>query len=185
MLAQGDLLAEASNRLALCRLARARRQAREARSSQPLAERLTRFLGVRHQHHDALSDARAAGMVIVRPIDHTGIDLTGWLTPASSTGVVTPKPAALGPFKSQRMAIMGASRHGPLAQWPAQLGGRILASVGLTTSILVVSRDHSFGKYAAALPEARPAQALRQAGSTNEIVTEEQIRAHFAAGAMG
>jgi DNA polymerase-3 subunit epsilon len=85
-------------------------------------------------------------MVIVRPIDHTGIDLTGWLTPASSTGVVTPKPAALGPFKSQRMAIMGASRHGPLAQWPAQLGGRILASVGLTTSSLVVSRDHSFGK---------------------------------------
>lgn len=36
---------------------------------------LARFLGLQHKHHDALSDARAAGMVIVKAIDHTGIDL--------------------------------------------------------------------------------------------------------------
>ncbi len=38
---------------------------------------LSKFLGIRHKHHDALSDARAAGMVIVRAIEHTGIDLAG------------------------------------------------------------------------------------------------------------
>jgi DNA polymerase-3 subunit epsilon len=42
---------------------------------------LSRFLGLDHKHHDALSDARAAGMVIVKAIDHTGIDLPGWMTP--------------------------------------------------------------------------------------------------------
>lgn len=146
---------------------------------------LTRFLGVRHKHHDALSDARAAGMVIVRAIDHTGIDLAGWLTPANNRGAATPKAAAHGPLKGQRIAIMGASRHGPLAQWLAQSGGRILASVGLTTSILVVSRDQPFGKYAVASPEVRRAEALRQAGSAIEIVTEDQLRARVAAGAMG
>ncbi|WP_246848443.1 3'-5' exonuclease [Sphingomonas beigongshangi] len=44
---------------------------------------LTTFLGLPHKHHDALSDARAAGMVIVRAIEHTGMDLAGWLAPAS------------------------------------------------------------------------------------------------------
>lgn len=38
---------------------------------------LTEFLGIQHKHHDALSDARAAGMVIVRAIEHTGIGLPG------------------------------------------------------------------------------------------------------------
>lgn len=45
---------------------------------------LAGFLGLRHRHHDALSDAHAAGMVIVRAIEHTGIDLAGWLTPPAA-----------------------------------------------------------------------------------------------------
>jgi DNA polymerase-3 subunit epsilon len=146
---------------------------------------LTRFLGVRHKHHDALSDARAAGMVIVRAIEHTGIDLAGWLTPASTKGVATPKAAAYGPLKGKRIAIMGASRNGPLAQWLAQSGGRILASVGLTTSILVVSSDQPFGKYAHASPEVRRAEELRHAGAAIEIVSEDEIRARIAEGSIG
>ncbi|HEU0066063.1 MAG TPA: exonuclease domain-containing protein [Sphingomonas sp.] len=42
---------------------------------------LARHLGLIHRHHDALSDARAAGMVILHAIEHTGIDLAGWLAP--------------------------------------------------------------------------------------------------------
>lgn len=40
---------------------------------------LTKFLGIPHRHHDALSDARAAGKVIVRASEHTGLILPdGW-----------------------------------------------------------------------------------------------------------
>lgn len=42
---------------------------------------LASHLGLDHNHHDALSDARAAGMVIVKAIDHTGIALEDWLGP--------------------------------------------------------------------------------------------------------
>lgn len=39
---------------------------------------LASYLGLELKHHDALSDARAAGMVIVKAIDHTGIELNDW-----------------------------------------------------------------------------------------------------------
>lgn len=53
---------------------------------------LAQFLGIEHRHHDALSDARAAGMVIVKAIEHTGIDLAGWITKPTRG-----KAAAVGP----------------------------------------------------------------------------------------
>ncbi len=36
-------------------------------------------LGIQFQHHDAAEDARAAAEILVRAMDHTGIDITGWL----------------------------------------------------------------------------------------------------------
>lgn len=58
---------------------------------------LSRYLGIRHKHHDALSDARAAGWVIVKAIEHTGISLGDWLTPTSPRGGKAPAAAANGP----------------------------------------------------------------------------------------
>jgi DNA polymerase-3 subunit epsilon len=141
---------------------------------------LTRFLGVRHKHHDALSDARAAGMVIVRAIDHTGIGLAGWLTPVTTRGGRAPKPATDGPLKGQRIALLGGSRDGPLAHRLAQAGGRILASVGLTTTMLVVCNDQPFGRYAHASPQFRRAEDLRRTGSPLHIVSEDEIYARIA-----
>lgn len=141
---------------------------------------LSRFLGVRHKHHDALSDARAAGMVIVRAIDHTGIDLAGWLAPPITKRGPVPQPEIDGPLRGERIAILGSSRDGPLAQSLAQSGARIVASVGLTTSILVVSNDQPFGRYAHASPQYRRAEALRRTGSQIDIITEDEIRARIA-----
>ena len=42
---------------------------------------LARFLGVPHRHHDALSDARAAGWVMLHAIEQTGLSLADWLAP--------------------------------------------------------------------------------------------------------
>jgi DNA polymerase-3 subunit epsilon len=140
---------------------------------------LTRFLGVRHKHHDALSDARAAGMVIVRAIDHTGIDLAGWLAPASPRGGSAPKPAAEGPLKGERIAILGAPRDGALAQWLAQAGARVVASVGTTSTMLVIATDHPFGRFAHAAAPYRRAEELRRGGATIEIVSEDALRARI------
>ena len=141
---------------------------------------LTRYLGIRHKHHDALSDARAAGLVVIRAIDQTGIDLAGWLKPAANRAASAPKPASDGPLKGERIAILGAPRDGQLAVSLAEAGARIVASVGTTTTILVISRDQPFGRFAHASPAYRRAEELRQMGSSIAILEEDELlhRAH-------
>jgi len=142
---------------------------------------LTRFLGVRHKHHDALSDARAAGIVIVRAIEKTGMDLAGLLKPAPERGGPAPEAAAAGPLRGQRIAILGAPRDGSLARWLAASGARVVASVGVTSTMLVVSQDQPFGKFAHASAPFRKAEALRRAGSAIVIVDEDDLRARIGA----
>ncbi|UAK26742.1 exonuclease domain-containing protein [Sphingomonas nostoxanthinifaciens] len=139
---------------------------------------LTRFLGVRHKHHDALSDARAAGMVIVKAIDHTGIDLATWLKPTQPRGGPAPKAAADGHLKGHRAAILGAPRDGALGLWLAGMGARVVASIGTTSTMLVISKDQPFGRFAPSGPYRR-AEELRRNGSAIEIVAEDDLRARF------
>ena len=42
-------------------------------------ENLCRLLGYRYQRHDALGDAKAAGVVVLAAMEQTGIGLEGWL----------------------------------------------------------------------------------------------------------
>ena len=42
-------------------------------------ENLCRILGYRYQRHDALGDAKAAGVVVLAAIEQTGLGLEGWL----------------------------------------------------------------------------------------------------------
>ena len=106
---------------------------------------LARFLGVPHRHHDALSDARAAGWVIVRAIEHTGLSLSDWMAPPRQPGP-TPKPAPDGPLAGERIAILGEPRDGVLAHAVAAQGGTIHSSVGLTTTMLVVAAVEPFSR---------------------------------------
>lgn len=136
---------------------------------------LTKFLGVPHKHHDALSDARAAGMVIVRAIDHTGIDLAGWLSPTSKRRAPAPKAAATGPLKGERIAILGEARDGRLARRLAAAGARIMSSVGTTTTIVAISDAHPFGRFVTAHADHRRADELRRGGARIEIVDEAEL----------
>jgi DNA polymerase-3 subunit epsilon len=140
---------------------------------------LSKYLGIRHKHHDALSDARAAGLVVVRAIEHTGIDLAGWLTPSRQRSAPAPRPAFAGPLKGERIAILGAPRSSVLAQWLASAGGRVMASVGATTTMLVIGNDQPFGRFFSASPDHRRAEELRRAGAAIEIVTEAELRSRI------
>ena len=42
-------------------------------------ENLCRILGYRYQRHDALGDAKAAGMVVLAAVEQTGIGIDRWL----------------------------------------------------------------------------------------------------------
>ena len=118
-------------------------------------------------------------MVIVKAIDHTGIDLATWLKPAHPRGGPAPKAAADGPLKGHRAAILGAPRDGALGHWLAGMGARVVASVGTTSTMLVISKDQPFGRFAHASAPYRRAEDLRQSGSLIEIVTEDDLRARF------
>lgn len=136
---------------------------------------LTKFLGLPHKHHDALSDARAAGMVIVRAIEHTGMGLAGWLAPSNPRRAKAPSPAPTGPLKGERIVILGASRDGRLARALAGAGARIMASVGTTTTRLVISDDQPFGRFVIAHAQYRQAEALRGEGMSIAITTEAEM----------
>ncbi len=139
---------------------------------------LSRHLGLRHRHHDALSDARAAGMVIVRAIEETGIDLQGWMAKPGKAGKAPPA-AEDGPLKGQRIAILGEARDGTLAQFLAGAGARIVSGVGTTTTMLVISARQTYGRWVTADAQHRKAEELRGAGVRIEIVTEADLRARL------
>ncbi|MEN2787937.1 exonuclease domain-containing protein [Sphingomonas qilianensis] len=101
---------------------------------------LARYLGISHQHHDALSDARAAGWVVVKAIDHTGLSLQEWLAPPRKAGVA-PRAAGHGALSGERVVIVGEPRDGPLAHRLAAIGARIMTAVGSTTTLLVIAGD--------------------------------------------
>ncbi len=136
---------------------------------------VSRHLGIPLKHHDALSDARAAGMIVVKAIEHTGMSLAEWLAPATRQRVApAPPPAATGPLKGERVAILGEPRNGPLARRIAANGGRVVSGVGSTTTILAVTGDEPFG-YVRYEARYRKAEELRRSGVAIRIMSEPQL----------
>ncbi|MDJ0277589.1 3'-5' exonuclease [Sphingomonas sp. 2R-10] len=138
---------------------------------------LSRSLNIRHRHHDALSDARTAGLVVVRAMAHTGVSLAEWLNPPPTPKIPAPRPAAEGPLKGHRIAILGAPRDGPLACRLAAQGARIMAAVGATSTMLVISNAQPFGRFVHAHAEYRRAEQLRRGGAAIAIVAEDALPA--------
>jgi len=132
---------------------------------------VSKHLGIRLKHHDALSDARAAGLIVVKASEATGIPLEGWLTsPRRASAPPAPRPAAEGALVGQRIAILGEPRHGVLAHRIAAQGGRVVAAVGKTTTVLAVCAEEPFG-YIRYDAQFRRARDLQDQGSGLEIVS--------------
>lgn len=137
---------------------------------------LSAHLGIPHRHHDALSDARAAGFVIVRAIEHTGMSLSDWLAPSIRRNAgLAPRPSAVGPLRGQRVAILGEPRGGPLAHRIAALGGRVVSSVGSTTTILAIVGERPFGYGVRTDLDFRRAEGMNEAGGPIRIMEARRL----------
>jgi DNA polymerase-3 subunit epsilon len=137
---------------------------------------LARYLGIPHKHHDALSDARAAGWVIVKAIDHTGMSLADWLAPPRKAAPA-PRAAAEGPLYGERVVIVGEPRDGRLAHALAALGARIMTSVGTTTSLVIITDDAPARRQGHADPQVIKAKEQLQSRGAIRIVLEQDLTA--------
>ncbi|MEG3167047.1 exonuclease domain-containing protein [Sphingomonas sp. LB3N6] len=136
---------------------------------------LARYLGITHKHHDALSDARAAGWVIVKACEHTGLSLADWLAPPRVAGPA-PRAADDGPLKGERVAILGEPRDGKLAHLAAGLGARVMTGVGSSTTLLVVAGREPFGRAVRSSAAFLKAEELRRDGAPLRIVASDALR---------
>lgn len=135
---------------------------------------LARYLGVEHRHHDALSDARAAGWVILRAIEHTGLSLTEWMAPTRSPGPA-PRAAPFGPLAGERVVIVGEPRDGRLAHAVAAAGGVVRSAVGSTTTLVLIGGDPRFEPWLRTDPQVRKAERAIDAGQRLTILTARAI----------
>lgn len=156
-----------------------------AGASQPPLNLMAEHLGLEHQHHDALSDARVAGWVLVKAMEHTGIDLDGWMAgpwrgqPRRSRGAA-PAAADSGPLSGLRVAILGQPRDGPLSREIAAAGGRVVSSVGAKTNLLVVAEARPFSWGIERSATYRRAESLISMGQPLRIISGADTQAMIA-----
>jgi DNA polymerase-3 subunit epsilon len=102
-------------------------------------------LGIEFDHHVAGEDARAAGEILLRAIDETGISLQDWLVRVNkrinlSESKITRKGNPEGPLAGEVVVFTGAlsmHRH-EAANYTAAMGCEVADSINKTTTILVV-----------------------------------------------
>lgn len=150
---------------------------------------LAEHLGLEHHHHDALSDARVAGWVIVKASERMGLDLAGWMAapwrgaPRRPSRSAAPAPAGAGPLFGQRVALLGQPRDGPLAQMIAAAGGRVVTSVGARTNLLAVAGNRPFDEGLERSAIYRRAETMVALGQAIRIVGERELSAMISDGA--
>lgn len=75
--------------------------------------------------------------------------------------------------------ILGAARESAHVQRSSAARARVMASVGSTTTRLVISEDQPFGRFVTAHASYPRAVTLREGGASIDIVTEPEICSHL------
>lgn len=150
---------------------------------------LASHLGIELQHHDALSDARAAGIVIVKAIDHTGIALEDWFNiphptsqPREAESLVR-IPQGAGPLAGECITFTGALSvpRGLFANQIADAGGGVSPSPNRRTTILIVGvQDPTSFAGKTKSSKHLKAEELIATGQAIEILTEQELRQRMA-----
>jgi len=106
-------------------------------------------LGIQFKHHDATEDARAAGEVLLRAIEISGLDIEGWLrrvkqpidlSAGGHSGSISIGGNPDGPLAGEEILFTGALSitRREAAALAATLGCDVAASIKKTTTLLVV-----------------------------------------------
>lgn len=116
-----------------------------ARSGYGLANLAAHF-GVAFEHHDALHDARTAGLILLRAIEETGFEPREWIRRCNSS--MSPGSAANikregdgdGPLVGERIVFTGALQvpRRNAADLAHEAGAAVESTVTKTTTLLVV-----------------------------------------------
>ena len=142
---------------------------------------VAKFLGIKFKHHHALEDAKAAGLIVCRAVETTGIDLDGWrgriqqpIDPhACKPTSIAGNPA--GPFAGEKIVFTGALElpRREAAALAAEAGFDVLAGVTKKVDVLVVGNQDArkLGGHEVSSKQ-RKAEELIRAGHQVEIITE-------------
>ncbi len=148
---------------------------------------LASHLQLEHRHHDALSDARVAGWVVVHAMAKTGLDVAGYLAApwrGQAPRRSRPTPAAKGPLTGERVAIIASPHNVALPAEVAVAGGRIMANVGATTTMLVVAGSRPFSSGVRNTAGFLKAEAIAAEGGNISILTAEELRDRIATASL-
>jgi DNA polymerase III subunit epsilon len=141
-------------------------------------------LGIEYRAHDALEDARAAGLIVLHAVEATGLSISEWLTrvrkpirPAPSGADYDPNPE--GPLFGEVVCFTGALTipRRDAAAIAAAAGCVIGDGVTRHTTLLVVG-DQDVRKLAGhkVSSKHRKAEQLIAEGQTIRILTERDFR---------
>ena len=140
---------------------------------------LARKFGIEFQHHDALDDARTAGLVLIRAIEETGFDLAEWIERcrhrSSSGAQIRREGDGDGPLLGESIVFTGALqlREQQAADLAHEAGAAVEAGVTKHTTLLVVG-DQDLDKLAGHEKSSkhRKAEALIAKGQPIRILGE-------------
>lgn len=102
------------------------------------------YLGLKFRHHDAVEDARTAGNIIVRAIEHTNLGIEDWIQkagrPIASGGTIRRTGDGDGALVGERIVFTGSLQipRREAADRAADAGGDVLPGVTKHTTLLVV-----------------------------------------------
>lgn len=143
-------------------------------------------LQINFKHHDALEDAKAAGLIIVAAIESTGLDLEKWLhrvtqpiDPSASSGQIARTGNAEGQLFGETVVFTGALQipRREAADMAARLGCAVAPNVSKKVTMIVVG-DQDVTKLAGhdKSSKHRKAEDLILSGHPIRILSESDFR---------
>jgi DNA polymerase-3 subunit epsilon len=147
---------------------------------------LAREFGFSFRHHDALEDARTAGLILIRAIEESRVDIDQWIArcklglSGQASGRERRNGDGDGPLLGETMVFTGALSmpRREAADLAHIAGGRVEPGVTKETTILVVG-DQDLDRLGGALKSSkhRKAQQLDTAGQPIRFLAESDFMA--------
>lgn len=142
------------------------------------------WCGIEFGHHDAAEDARAAGLILLKAVEDTGLTVEQWLKRSrqpihpGTSGKISRQGDASGPLLGEQVVFTGelSMRRADAAEMAAKAGCDVKPSVGKKTTLLVVG-DQDIQKLGGAEKSSkqRKADELIAAGQPIRIMAESDF----------